>query len=139
MSTTLVTLGGTLTLPSDLVWKDEAKWTPVATAKSVTLGGSLIVEKSAQAFGRPITLGNQADGAWLTSNEVDALRAAEAAQGDTPMTLTLNDGRSFAVLFDGTAGAPGVEAEQVYWRVAADLTERNLLQWWLTLRFIQVG
>lgn len=136
---TLTIIGSTITLPPDLVWQDEFKWTPVATAKAVTLGGSLVIEKSKQLAGRPITLGGLADAAWLLSADMDALQAADEAQGDTAMTLTLADGRTFSVLFDGTGAQPAVQGEQVFWRVGDNSTERNTLQWWLTLRLIQIG
>lgn len=140
MSTTLVTSSGTLTLPDDMLWQDEFKWSPVSLAKSVTLGGSLIVEVSQQAFGRPITLIGDAEGPWLSSADMDTLRAAELAQGDTPMTLTLNDGRSFTVLFNqpGT-NQPAVDGEQVLLRAAADSTDRSTLQWIPKLSFMQVA
>jgi hypothetical protein len=138
--TSLVTSSGTITLPDDMLWPDEFKWTPVALAKSVTLGGSLIIEVSQQAFGRPITVVGQDDGPWLSSSEMDALRAAELAQGDTPMTLTLSDGRAFTVLFNQTGtNQPAVEGDQVVLRAPVDSTERSTLQWIPTLRFLQIA
>jgi hypothetical protein len=135
---TLVTTSGTINLPGDLVWQDEFKWSPVATAVAVTLGGALIVEKSTQLAGRPITLGGISNAAFLTSAQLDELRAAEIAQGDTPMTLTLHDGRAFTVLFFGSGNQPAVDGTQAYPRAGANSTERDALPHWLTLRFIEV-
>jgi len=135
---TLVTTSGTINLPGDLVWQDKYKWSPVNTAASVTLGGALIVEKSTQLAGRPITLGGISNSAFVTAAQLDELRAAEIAQGDTPMTLTLHDGSSFTVLFYGTGNQPAIDGTQVYPRAGANSTERDALPHWLTLRFIEV-
>jgi hypothetical protein len=140
MASTLVTTGGTITLPEDMLWQDEFKWSPVCMAKSVTLSGSLIIEVGTQASGRLITLIGQDDGPWADTDTMDDLQAAEIAQGDTSMTLILPDGREFTVLFYQPAeNQPAVEGDQVALRAPVDSTERSALQWIPTLRFIQVA
>jgi len=137
--TTLATSSGTITLPDDMLWPDEFKWSPVAQQWDISLGGSQIVEISTQAFGRPITLSGYPDGPWIDAPTMDALRAAELAQGDTPMTLTLSDGRTFAVLFFGGGAAPAVDGEQVLLRSAIDLTERSSFKFVPIIRLKQVA
>lgn len=95
-------------LTNNLHWSDEDRWSPVAQAMDRTLDGALVVEEAAMTKGRPITL----EGAWLTGATVAALRALQA-QVQTPMTLTLPDGRVFTVLWRRTDGGPGVEAAPV--------------------------
>ena len=58
---------GAITLPGDLEWIDEFSWSPVGQQVDVTLGGSLIVEESAQLAGRPITLRTGQSGNPLSS------------------------------------------------------------------------
>jgi len=137
--TTLVTSSGTITLPDDMLWPDEFKWTPVTQQWDVSLGGSQIIEISTQSFGRPITLKGDPDGPWLSATEMDALRAAEITQGDTPMTLTLPDGRTFSVIFFGTGGTPGVDGDQVLLRAPLNSMERGPLQFIPTIRLKQIG
>jgi hypothetical protein len=137
--TTLVTSSGTITLPDDMLWPDEFKWTPVAQQWDISLGGSQIIEISTQSFGRPITLIGDPEGPWVDATTMDALRAAEIAQGDTPMTLTLPDGRTFSVLFFGSGSTPAVDGDQVVLRAAQNSTERAPLQFIPTIRMKQVG
>lgn len=46
----------TITLPTDLNWTDEYKWTPVVQSQEYAISGSLIVEEWVKQAGRPITL-----------------------------------------------------------------------------------
>ena len=147
--TSLVTTGGTITLPDDMLWVDEMNWSPVGQQIEVTLGGAVIIETRTQAYGRPITLIGVDDGPWADTATMDLLRTAEAAQGDTPMTLTLPDGRTFSVLFlsgavpgvynGSVSSGPAVSANQVLLRAPSDSTERGQTQWIPTLRFIQIA
>lgn len=85
----------TITIPDDLVWRDEWNWTPYAEQATQSLNGSLIVERSPQATGgRPITLEGDDDRAWVERTTLDSLRALLS---ETTMTLDLWDGRSFTV------------------------------------------
>lgn len=90
-------------LPGDLEWVDEFTWSSTAAQTEVTLGGSLLVEESAQLAGRPITLrsGQSGNTLWgvVPRSTVLALQALADIPRDTPMTLTLPDAREFAVLF----------------------------------------
>lgn len=88
----------TLTLPEDLVWQDEFVHDPVAQQQTRTEGGVLIVEETATTAGRPITLVGGPDAGWITRATLIALRAL-ADSANTTHTLTLNDGRTFEVMF----------------------------------------
>lgn len=86
-----------VTLPEDLIWTDEFSWTPVQQTESFTLTGALVVEAGIKQAGRPITLVGGDSAAWIDRATLASLHAklADAAA----MTLTLNDGRVFSVVF----------------------------------------
>lgn len=111
MSITLA--DGTTTLPinEDLLWEDENDWHPVEQTAERSITGALIVQASARANGRPITLAPEGeDSAWLTRATVEALRNWAAVPGKV-MTLTIR-GVARPVMFrhqDGQA----VEAKPV--------------------------
>jgi len=86
-----------LTLPEDLTWTDEFTWHPVEQNQGRTLGGRLIVQSRQLHGGRPITLSGERLLTWLTRLELQQL--ATLAEVDQAMSLTLNDGRVFNVLF----------------------------------------
>ena len=90
----------TLTLPDDLIWTDEFRWSPVAQQESVTLDGALVVQAMAQQTGRPITLAGGEDYAWVRRSLLTQLRAKSVTPG-LEMTLTLNDGIARTVVFTG--------------------------------------
>lgn len=139
MPTTLATSSGDIDLPEDIPWTDEFKWTPVTQAISVTLGGSAIIEVGTQAALRPITLTGNRNTAWVTWDMIEALRLAEIAQGDTPFDLTLPDGRTFSVLFNGTTGSPAVSGEEIEPITPRDSTERSAKHFFVVVKLIQVG
>jgi hypothetical protein len=130
-----VTLAG-ITLPEDIEWPDEFGWSPVTQQREVTTGGSLLVEESEQAAGRPITLrSGQGDPRFgvVTRTTVLALRAlADEARGqDDAMELDI-DGQTFDVLFRHTDGA--LEAAPLLWRPPPDGDDLYAI----TLRLITV-
>lgn len=101
-----ITLGA-LVLPAGLTWSDEHAWSPVAQATERTLSGALVLEESTKQKGRPITLSGAQDGAQYTSwiargqpflgyASLESLRAALLV-AEAAFTLTLHDGRTFAV------------------------------------------
>lgn len=106
-------------LPGDLEWIDEFDWSPVAAQTEVTLGGSLLVEESAQLAGRPITLrtGQAGSTLWgvVPRSTVLALQALANTPRDTPMTLTLPDERTFDVLFRHTELAVEARPQRHVW------------------------
>lgn len=133
MAITLTYAGGpVLDLPRDLEWTDEFDWSPVAQTVSISITGALIVESAAQLSGRPVTLAGADDRAWITRAVLDQLRAW-AAVPDRQMTLTLDDGRVFAVRFDQRQAPIGARAIVPGWTpAAAD-------DWFVcTLKFMEV-
>lgn len=101
-------LGG-IALPDDLEWVDEFDWSPVGQQVEVSLGGSLIIEESAQLAGRPITLRSNQSGSnyWAvttraTAEALQALANTPRTQS-SPLALVLPDGRTTTVLFRGSA------------------------------------
>ena len=118
-----ITLEG-IVLPDDIQWTDELVSHSVGQVQTPTLTGALIIEESAQAAGRPITLAS-GNGAWVTRATALALieLAATPRPDGTPMTLTWGDGRTFDCVFDHANGE-AVTATEVY-RLAASNQDYN--------------
>lgn len=135
-----ITLGsvsaGTVTLPGDMQWTDEFAWLPTAAQVEVACNGAVLVEESAQLAGRPITLEGRMDGntgfAIPTRAVINALRAMAAVPRQSALTLTLEDGRTFAVRFRHGDGA--FEARPIKHIVPAQ--DADLYS--LTLRLMEV-
>ncbi len=112
-----ITLEG-IVMPDDIQWTDELVSHSVGQVQTPTLTGALIIEESAQAAGRPITLAS-GNGAWVTRATALALTelAATPRPDGTPMTLIWGDGQTFDCVFDRASGE-AVTATEVY-RLAA--------------------
>lgn len=87
-----------LTLPPDLIWEDELRWSLVAQSKERSITGVWLVDVQVRDGGRPITLVGRENAAWLQRSEALALRAWLALP-DQVFTLTLN-GTAYSVKFD---------------------------------------
>jgi hypothetical protein len=94
----------------DLIWVDEFDWTPVEQSVATTLTGAIIVESAARQAGRLITLEGAAEYGWASRSLVKSLYA-KAQTPALQMTLTIDDARSFTVIFNH-AGNP-IEAKQI--------------------------
>ena len=114
-----ITLEG-IVLPDDIQWTDELVSHSVGQVQTPTLTGALIIEESAQAAGRPITLAS-GNGAWVTRATALALTelAATPRPDGTPMTLIWGDGQTFDCVFDRASGE-AVTATEVYRLAAKD-------------------
>ena len=124
-----------LALPDDLMWSDEHAWTPVVSSVSYLLTGALLVESATRLAGRPITLVGAIDMAWVTRAVITTLHTwAAVPLTDTTgrFTLTLGDGRAFAVAFRHTETA--IEAEPVLGFPARSDADRYRL----TLRLMEI-
>ena len=86
-----------ISLPDDLIWTDEYDWQGVEQSQSRSLGGRLFVQSRTVTKGRPLTLTGYVDAAWVYRSILDALSAL--AGENITMTLTLNDGSTYQVLF----------------------------------------
>lgn len=137
----MITLGsasaGSVSLPGDMQWIDEFSWLPTAQQVEVACSGALIVEESAQLAGRPITLQARMDGntgfALVERSVLNTLRAMAAAVQATPLTLVLEDLRSFTVRFRHSDGL-AVEAVPIKHIVPPANTDLYSL----TIRLMQV-
>lgn len=87
----------TLTLPSDLDWRDEFAWTPVEHSTDYSLAGNLVVQEGSRQDGRPITLFGGREAAWISRADLEQLYAM-ASVPQQQLTLSLW-GRSFTVMF----------------------------------------
>lgn len=86
-----------ITLPADLLWRDEFDYTPIETKTDYSLTGALIIQSGLKQAGRPMTLGGGDNFGIATRSLVNELLAKQTPP--TTMTLTLNDARSFQVRF----------------------------------------
>jgi hypothetical protein len=87
-----------LTLPEDLLWADEFDWTPIEQSQSYSVTGALIIQSGTKQAGRPITLSGGNDYGVISRATLKLLSAKLAI--NSPMALTLNDGRVFSVIFN---------------------------------------
>ncbi len=95
----------TVSLPDNVLWRDELEWEPVAQATERTLTGALVTDESARTGGRPITL----TGMWVTRAVIDKLETLRANVA-TDMTLTLPGGATKTVAWRrGDGPAEGIE------------------------------
>jgi hypothetical protein len=85
-----------LTLPPDLIWRDEFDWNPVEAEQSYAVDGTQILQYGTKAKGRPITLSGDRGSGWITRADLLTLQAL--VQTMTTRTLTLHDGRTFQVV-----------------------------------------
>lgn len=109
-----VTTWEEVSLPNDLLWKDEHSWTPVVSTVSYSLSGALLIDSGTMEAGRPITLEPPEESmGWVSRATADKLLLW--AQSPTrKMTLVLeypSDDRQFTVMFRHYDGA--VEASPV--------------------------
>lgn len=90
----------TVHLPRGMVWIDEHDWLPVEKSTEYSITGALLVDASQCLAGRPITLQGSADAGWIRRDVLAQVRAL-ASVPDAVYTLTLADGRTFSVMFEG--------------------------------------
>ena len=95
----MITLDG-LRLPDALQWADEFSWTGSEVVHTLTSGGRLVVyaKRALGENGRPITLEDVEESAWITRDDVNTLHAW-AMDPERQMTLLLHDGSVRTVLF----------------------------------------
>lgn len=89
-----------LTLPADLIWIDEFDWTPIQQTQTYSITGALIIECGTKQAGRPITLSGDANSGLISRADLKILQTKLTAA--TPLVLTLNDARTFNVIFNHT-------------------------------------
>ena len=88
---------GSIAVPRGMVWVDEFDWVPVERAMTYSVTGALLIDEAPRNAGRPITLVGEVDAGWVGRGVVVQLHALASAT-DATYTLTLADGRSFAVV-----------------------------------------
>jgi len=87
-----------LDLTADLLWVNEYAWSSVGQVEDVMSDGSVVVQSESQQTGRLITLVGGDTFGYVTKAVVDQLRVKSESPG-LQMTLTLNDARTFNVVF----------------------------------------
>ncbi|MBY0572047.1 MAG: hypothetical protein K2P84_00065 [Undibacterium sp.] len=120
-----------VSLSHDLFWVDEHSWCAVVGNAEYSLTGALLIETATMQSGRAITLQAPPDMAWMSLASLTLLRAWAAIAG-LQMRLTLDDGRSFNVVFRHQE-KPVLDAKPVtgiasfdpesYWSVTMKLME----------------
>jgi hypothetical protein len=101
-----------ITLPGDLNWEDEFKWSPVTQSREYAISGSMIVQEWVKQVGRPITLKGGDDRSWITKPDVIKLQTLASLPGKE-VALLLGDGRAFTVILDHSGGN-AFESAQVF-------------------------
>lgn len=86
-----------LTLPTDLIWVDEFDWSPIEQTQTYSITGALIIESGTKQAGRIITLKGD-NNSGLASRAT--IKNLYEKLNDASMILTLNDGRTFNVVFN---------------------------------------
>ena len=124
----------TVELGDELYWEDERGWTTVEQPEPIrTVGGALEIQKtSVKIGGRPITLSGSAERGWLPLSIVEALEALAEVPGAV-MALTLDDGRTFNVMFRYHDGKP-VSSFPVFLTVNPDPDDK----YWCIIRLMEV-
>jgi len=91
-----ITLDG-IALDQELIWSDEFDWMSPQQGVTRTLGGRVILQQRTLYHGQPITLqGDNTTGFIVRS---DLLLLNTLANQRKIMTLTLNDGSTYQVVF----------------------------------------
>lgn len=88
----------TLTLPTDLIWIDEFDWTPVQQTQTYSITGALIIESGVKQAGREITFAGDNTSGLISRADLKTLESKLTKT--TPLVLTLNDARTFNVIFN---------------------------------------
>ena len=78
-----------LDLPVDLVWEDEAQWSPVMQDVQYSATGALLMQESEKQSGRPITLVGMQDMSWISRTTLESLIIKKNTKG-LRMSLTIN-------------------------------------------------
>jgi len=112
---------GTVTLPGDLQWIDEA-WTERKQSESLSLAGGTIIQTSTQTTGRPITLVTD-NGAYVTRQQVLDLIAFRDLPDTDTFTVTHPDGRTFTCRFRHGDGLP-IDASNAMFRSPPEALDR---------------
>lgn len=128
-----LTLLQDLMLSHDLQWVDEHNWSPAVGHVEYSVTGALIVESALRLAGRPITLhAPDMTMAWHTRTVVDTLALWCKTPGQE-FLLTLDDGRSFTVLFRHH-DAPAMESKPVRGFASYDPDD----YWQVSLKFMEI-
>ena len=122
----------TLTLPDNFLWMNEYSWNPVSQSTNRSLTGALIVSEAEKQYGQSIILGD-GENSWMTLGELRPLHELSKVINKT-MVLTLDDGRSFNVIFDRRDGVP-LSVEPVF--PLANPADEHLYA--VTIRLLTVG
>lgn len=94
----------TIELPADLRWVDR-HWSPTKQAEDLSLAGGVLVQKSTQVAGRPITLETWA-GVLVDYADVVALEALRDDTDTGAFTVTAPDGATYQCRFRHAQGNP---------------------------------
>lgn len=87
-----------LTLPTDLIFVDEFDWSPIEQSQSYSITGALIIQRGVKQAGREITLQGDNTSGLISRADLKLLEAKLTAAA--PIVLTLNDTRTFNVIFN---------------------------------------
>lgn len=112
MAAPVHTLDG-ISLPADIVWKDEFDWAAAVSSLKYSVTGAAIVQTRIRQAGRPLTLESAANDQGCVSRATVAALRALADTGRTNIVFTHADGRAFRVMF--APDAP-ISSQPIAWR-----------------------
>jgi len=79
-------------VPGDLEWIDRSRWSPTKQAEDLSLAGGVIVQRSTQTAGRPLTIETSHRGVFVTYATVLALEALRDDVDNQVFEVTEPDG-----------------------------------------------
>lgn len=83
-----------ISIPDQLYWIDEYKWSKKIQTQEYAISGSLIVEEWVKLAGRPITLQGGEDRVWVDKNTVIQIQTLVDLPGKE-ITLMIRGWKSF--------------------------------------------
>ena len=100
-----------ITLPDDLIWRNEYKWQPVSQVIDKSLTGVLIIQEAQQVKGRDIILVGTDSSGWITKATLDLLKVKYDTANLT-MVLIINS-VSYNVMFKRSSNQGALAAQLI--------------------------
>lgn len=104
-----------ITLPGDVEWIDRTRWSPTKESQELSLSGGVIIQRSTQQAGRPITLQTSKRGVLVTLSDVQALEALRDNPSFGPFIVTEPDGSQHQCRFRYSDGEP-IDAAPLFYK-----------------------
>jgi hypothetical protein len=103
---------GPVVLPGDLEWSDELTWSPRRQSEEMSLAGTVILQRSTQVSGRPVTLATP-QGVWVTRQNVLDLHAFYELPSTDSFIVQHPDGRELVCKFRTSGNESPIDAAPI--------------------------